>query len=253
MKNITKHKKDILTAFAITLVLNILLFVFILLAQGGLNGGIKIILLLIITVVQLFALVYLGFTSIKVANQFYNSELKRTGTHQDELAELEKVVEEKAREADELSFNQNNLLTTTDTTNWERFGESLLISISKQIEIVAAVFYKLEPDEQKYEPISTYAYFSDTPPGSFLIGEGIAGQVVKNQKAMLLEKIPDNYIEVVSGLGKHKPNNLLFLPIYRENIVIGLIELATFQKISAGIIRKAEEIGKFIGKNAPEL
>ena len=48
-----------------------------------------------------------------------------------------------------------------------------------------------------------------------------------------------------------EPNNLTIFPIFRENVVIGLIEIATFKPFEKGFINKIDDISKAIGNIAP--
>ncbi len=254
MKNLTQHKQNILSSFVALILLSLVMFFVIIGASESLKSNWKIYLLLGVGLVQVAVVLYLGLSSLKVVNFFIDTEDKKRAAQIDEVEVLEQIVEEKAREADDLSFNFSALAESLNPKKgWEVFAESLLSGLAKQIEIVTGVCFKLDSDQETFVPVATYAYFSDHAPTSFKQGEGLAGQVVKNQKAMVIEEIPENYIQVVSGLGKDSPSYLLFLPVFKNDKVTALIEIATFQKINSGIVRKAEEIGKFIGEKSPDL
>lgn len=59
------------------------------------------------------------------------------------------------------------------------------------------------------------------------IGEGLIGQVVKTGKQILLDEIPQNDLIVSFASGNIKPSQLLVLPIIRNGIAIGGLELGT--------------------------
>jgi hypothetical protein len=48
-----------------------------------------------------------------------------------------------------------------------------------------------------------------------------------------------------------EPNNFSIFPIFREKVVIGLIEIATFKPFEKGFVNKIDEISKAIGNIAP--
>ena len=142
-----------------------------------------------------------------------------------------------------LSFNLKTLtLDLGSYQNWNEFGQNLLSAISKQIELVIGMIYQFHSDQQVFKVASTFAYYSDVPP---------VGQVAKDKSAMFLNELPDGYIHVVSGLGKHEPNHLAIIPVIKNNEVCGIVEMATFKPMSEGFLRRIDEISKHMGELAP--
>lgn len=117
----------------------------------------------------------------------------------------------------------------------EKYFDQLLINISKTIKIVQGVAYVLNRETNKFGIKSTYAYYTTDTDRTFEIGEGIPGQVAKDQKILQLDNIPENYIQVVSGLGSSSPKNMLVIPIVNNDETIALLELASFEKTSLNI------------------
>ncbi len=66
----------------------------------------------------------------------------------------------------------------------------------------------------------------------FRLGEGLVGQSALEKKAILLTHVPDDYVQISSGLGRGTPLNILVVPILFENEVNAVIELASFQPFS---------------------
>src|SRR5687767_8968487 len=67
---------------------------------------------------------------------------------------------------------------------------------------------------------------------AFQIGESLVGQAALEKKTILVEDVPDDYIQVSSGLGEAPPRNILVLPILFEGHVRGVVEFASFQNFS---------------------
>ena len=111
----------------------------------------------------------------------------------------------------------------------ENYFDQLLINISKALSIVQGVAYTLNRAEGKYQIISTYAYYTTDTSRKFEIGEGITGQVAKDQRILLLNNVPDNYIRIVSGLGQSSPRNLIVIPIVYDDETVAVLELASFE------------------------
>ena len=81
---------------------------------------------------------------------------------------------------------------------------------------------------------------------SFEFGEGLLGQAVSTGNTLFVDDIPEGYIKIVSGLGSAYPKFLLIVPIRKNGTVDGVIELASFTKISEDQKNFVEEAGKLI-------
>ena len=136
----------------------------------------------------------------------------------------------------------NELLKNYEKTTNENF----LSKICKKFEFSQAIAYKKQKDI--YIPIAKYAYFADDEPSTFKEGEGLLGQAVKNKKQFILDDIPEGYAEIVSGLGKGNPKEILMQPIFSDNNVIGIIEFASFKEFSDTEKKVLNEIGNKIKK-----
>jgi signal transduction histidine kinase/DNA-binding response OmpR family regulator/CHASE3 domain sensor protein len=64
------------------------------------------------------------------------------------------------------------------------------------------------------------------------LGQGLIGQVVKTGKSILLDDVPQNELTVTHATGNIKPAQLIVLPIIRNEISIGGLELGTIGKYS---------------------
>jgi putative methionine-R-sulfoxide reductase with GAF domain len=63
-------------------------------------------------------------------------------------------------------------------------------------------------------------------------GEGLAGQVAKEGKSVNIRNVPEGYITVLSGLGNASPNALVIVPVWFNDQVAGVLEVASFREFS---------------------
>jgi CheY-like chemotaxis protein/HAMP domain-containing protein len=81
--------------------------------------------------------------------------------------------------------------------------------------------------------IASYAYRARKHVANrFAPGEGLVGQAFLEKQPILLQNVPDDYIQITSGLGESPPRNIIVLPILFEGEVKAVIELASFLPFS---------------------
>jgi CheY-like chemotaxis protein/signal transduction histidine kinase/HAMP domain-containing protein len=170
------------------------------------------------------------------------------------------ITVEAQGELDELKSNINqmiaNLKETTERnqeqdwlkTNLAKFsrmmqGQKDLESVSRLImseltPLVSAhhgAFFIMDQDAgmPTLRLIASYAYRARKHVGNrFAIGEGLVGQAALEKQPILLQNVPDDYIQITSGLGEAPPRNIIVLPILFEGEVKAVIELASFLPFS---------------------
>lgn len=126
--------------------------------------------------------------------------------------------------------------------------ESSLRAICQHLEAGIGAFYVRK--ENVFELETAYALYR--PEGDVIQyqkGEGLVGQVGKDGKPIKLSKIPEGYMEVVSGLGSAYPNYLVIYPVKNiQKEVVAVIELATFKNVAAQDLVFLEEMALLLAR-----
>jgi signal transduction histidine kinase/DNA-binding response OmpR family regulator len=79
------------------------------------------------------------------------------------------------------------------------------------------------------------------------VGEGIVGQAAFEKQRLLIGSLPDDYIQIVSGLGQASPRNIVVLPILFEGQVKAVIELAAFEPFQAIHLNFLDQLAEGLG------
>lgn len=203
----------------------------------------------------------LAFLPNKGSNDRLNdkySDAKNEAEENNEKIKQEKMRQEKElkakREAEEnkhLDQVAADIAADLDqTADINDYFDKLLSNFAKAFDIVQGVAYALNPKIEKFEIKSTYAYYTPDTDRTFELGEGINGQVAKDKKTLMLDNIPENYIQVVvSGLGQGSPKHLIFIPLVHKGKTVALVELATFEKKNYNLNLLSEKINKRVAQH----
>ncbi len=104
-----------------------------------------------------------------------------------------------------------------------------------------------EKDDRALKLMAAYAYDRKKYlQKTIAIGEGVLGQVVLEKSPVFMTAIPDEYVQITSGLGDAPPRSLLISPLIVNEEVYGVLELASFQKFEPHVQEFVSKIGESI-------
>ncbi len=159
---------------------------------------------------------------------------------QDELGIALNTMTDNLREISRENESERWLKTGQAGLNDSMRGEQDLSQLSKNIisyltkyldAKVGVCYVVLE--ERKLTLSGTYAYTKrKTLKTEFNFGESLVGQAALEKEPIVVTDVPDDYINISSGLGQQPPLSIVVQPFILENEVKGVLEIASFSEIT---------------------
>lgn len=178
------------------------------------------------------------YTQKSELREIYDIENEKSPQNETQEKEEEYNIEE---------IGQKILPKEAENITHEEFYEKILQNIANEYDIVQGLFYNREKDSDTFSICSKYAYYGEEEPRDFQLGISLSGQTAKNQKVMNIQKIPENYMTILSGLGSGSPKSLLLVPVIHDGKTIGLIELASFKDFDKKTEKIFNDLSNLIG------
>jgi CheY-like chemotaxis protein len=117
--------------------------------------------------------------------------------------------------------------------------------ISEVAEYVGAsvgALYTLDDEAQEMQLQGSYAYTRRKHLANrWKAGEGLVGQVFLEKRQILLGEVPDDYVQVVSGLGAAVPRHVCVTPFLYQGKVRGVFEVGTLAPLDAQRLNYLEQ------------
>ncbi len=164
-------------------------------------------------------------------------------------------LRETTRQNSEQDWLKTNLAKFTRLLQGQRdltaVSKMVLSELAPLINAQHGVFYMMDEtvaDNPRLKLLSAYAFKErKNLANEWRVGEGLVGQCAYEKQRILLTNVPSDYIEITSGLGASKPQNILVLPIVFENKVKAVIEVASFTLFSQIHQTFLDQLGESIG------
>jgi HAMP domain-containing protein/signal transduction histidine kinase/DNA-binding response OmpR family regulator len=158
---------------------------------------------------------------------------------------------ERNREQDWL---KTNLAKFGSTMQGQRdlltLGNILLSELAPVVNAEQGVMYVMET-EGLVPRLRQLAGYADSPgapaPREYRLGESLVGQCAAERKLMLVDEVPDDAIQIGSGLFSAKPRSVIVMPVLFEDQVKAVIELASLREFTASHRAFLEQLTSSIG------
>ena len=147
--------------------------------------------------------------------------------------------------------NMGELLRKTDSNETELY-DNIISSLIKYLGANQGGLFIVETDpatDQNYlELKSCYAYNRKKYQERRIeAGEGLVGQCYLEQETIYMTEVPKGYITITSGLGDANPNVLILVPLKVNNLIYGILEIASFNILERYHVEFIEKIAESIG------
>ncbi len=164
-------------------------------------------------------------------------------------------LRETTRQNSEQDWLKTNLAKITRQLQGQRdltaVSKMVLSELAPLINAQHGVFYMMDEtvaDNPRLKLLSAYAFKErKNLANEWRVGEGLVGQCAYEKQRILLTNVPSDYIEITSGLGASKPQNIVVLPIVFEDKVKAVMEIASFTLFSPIHQTFLDQLGESIG------
>lgn len=183
----------------------------------------------------------LGKSLIEMRDNLNQARLEEEDRKKEE--EKKKWVNEGlARFGDILRQNNDNLSLLCD-----EIIKNLVWYLNASLGGVFILYENKETGEKTFDMVSAFAYdrkrFLNK---SYHFAEGLIGACAAEKDIVLLSEIPQEYIEITSGLGETNPNFLFLVPLMTEDQIVGVIEIASLNRFQEHEIGFVKELAKSV-------
>lgn len=125
---------------------------------------------------------------------------------------------------DIIRFNNHNI---------ELLCKTLIKEVVYSVDANQGGIFLLNEDDEvdvTYNLVAAFAYNRHKLlKRSFRPGEGIIGTCIAEKEMVYLTDLPNDFVEITSGLGGANPKNILIVPFVHDDLVLGVLEIASFK------------------------
>ncbi len=151
--------------------------------------------------------------------------------------EIEQLKLKRIKEVENNSEHKNSTLIATIKKEFRsknlKTEKEILKYLINLLEGVQGVYFTPNNDhEQTLQLQASFAIGNDFDHRTFLQTEGFIGQAIINKNIMFIDDLPQDYTTILSGLGKSSPSSLIIIPIFFENSIFAIVEIALFNNIT---------------------
>lgn len=179
--------------------------------------------------------------------------LEEVNKQKDEVAQKdielqEKLESEKEQNWYNVGMGRMSAVMSQNKDDFKQLSQSIITEIVEYIEVSQGVIYLVNDDKEDdvfLELMAAYAPDDDRLAGSRVeMGEGQVGTCYKEGAVVKVDNLPPEYASFGSGLGDAAMGHLVVIPLKLNEIVIGVVELLSFEALADYRITFVEKSGE---------
>jgi methyl-accepting chemotaxis protein len=138
-----------------------------------------------------------------------------------------------------------------NNSNQSKLGDEIIKNLVWYLNAAqGGLFVINDKSEQVFELIAAFAFDRKRfLKKTFAKGEGLVGACAAEKDIIHLTEIPQDYIEITSGLGGANPNVLLLAPLIIDDEVMGVIEITSFNQFKPHEIDLVKKLAQNIASS----
>ncbi|MEO1053569.1 MAG: CHASE3 domain-containing protein [Bacteroidota bacterium] len=137
-----------------------------------------------------------------------------------------------------------------DYESFEMMGDEIIGNTVRHLNANQGALYIADETDQDnvfIEMLSCYAYKKKKFVEKRIEpGDGLIGQAYLEGEILNMTSIPDDYVNITSGLGDALPRNLVVVPLKVNDKISGLLELASFNRFQPHELDFLEKLGEMV-------
>lgn len=195
--------------------------------------------------------------AVQVASGDFDNEdnvsFERDGDFGNALGDMQVSLKKVAQEDTQRNHINQGLANFSEilghnTNNLDKFCDEIILNLVKFLKANQGAIFVVNDDDEFHpylEMHASYAYDKKKyDERQVARGQGLIGQAWTEGQRIYVTDVPNEYINITSGLGYSTPRCLLIVPLVFNEEVHGVIELASFQELKdyeLGFVEKVSE------------
>lgn len=123
-------------------------------------------------------------------------------------------------------------------------GERTLNFLCEYLKAQAGVMFVSEGGG--FAKVASFGTAAGSAPERFAHDDGLLGQSVRDRRVLVLDDVPEGYLQVGSSLGKSSPRHLVVVPMMVEGKVNSVVEIGFFNAMRPENLELLERLGPVI-------
>jgi ligand-binding sensor domain-containing protein len=189
----------------------------------------------------------------KILEDKINAGLKEVEKQKQEVAKKDLELENKIKSEKEQNWLNTGMVRFSNVLsknkeNLSTLARNIIVEYIEYLEVSQGAIYMYNDDDEN-DPhlllVAAYAADADRLRNKRLeLNEGQIGTCFTEKRILKIDNLPDTYAKLTSGLGKSALKHLVMVPLRLDEIIIGVIELLSFDPFEDYKVNFIEKTGE---------